>query len=1099
MHALFHTRIRIALHGIMLLGIISSALGFSAASAAHAREAGNAPPASGAVAVPGQERSQSGWFSIIWGDGPEGKARTLYTLTDAGGQTTLLQLDERLARSLGGVLSLNHKWVSVGGILSAAPSGVGAPPTLNVTSIALAPAPGSKVPGGDFSPAVTGSKPWITIMCKFSDQAIEPKDLAFFQGMYASTKPGLDHYWRELSYDIANVLGSAATGWFVLPHPEAYYNPSDTAGGTNLSTLANDCIGAADPVVNYALFTGINMMFNTDFDNGWAWGGSRYTTLDGVTRSWSITWEPPWAYGNISVIAHEMGHGFGLPHSSGNYGLVYDNAWDVMSEDRFNCAAATDPVYGCIAQHTISWHKDLLGWIPPGQVYTAPDNINATITLERLALPQTGSYKMAKIPIYQSGTHFYTLEARQLTGYDVKLAGAAVIIHEVDTTRDIPAHVIDIDLNGNTGDAGAMWTVGETFSDPSAGVTVHVDAATASGFQVTINTSAFWTVSGYVRNGVGAGLRGVRMNGLPSAAITDANGFYSSQVVNGWNGTVIPEMLNYTYSPTSLTYTNVSSNRPDQNYTGTYVPSGNPILLVDDDDNNPDVRPSYTDALTALGKTYDVWDTKYSDNEPDAATLAYYQMVIWFTGVGYGPSTGPGAEAESALGTWLNGSGCYLLSSQDYFWSRGLTSFASTYLGASSITSDVSQTSVTGLGSVFTGLGPYSLSYPFLNYSDRILPDASAENAFGGDQGNAAVDKNGGTYRTAYLGFPVEAIALPADRQQVLGTFLNWCSATVVVPPVPHGVQASFGTHADKVQVTWSASVEATYYEVYRNSSDSAAGASLLFSPTATLFDDTTAVTGSIYWYFVKACNTAGCSGFSLSDSGYRGLNGTTYLPLVLRNTTSLCSVAPTLIYPANGSSLDNLIPLYQWDSGQDPSATSIRMQVARDPGFTQIAFSMGGGNPHGPYQLRYNWNLDPGTLYYWRVYLMCGDSLKGPYSTVWSFTSGSGGTILPAPNLVAPPNGTVLPGVSTTLEWTAVSGAVEYFANWWIPNNGSYISTAYGTSLVPFYLDPSATFQWIAAARNNYAWGDDSVTWTFTTGPAAPVGSQCSPACFSA
>ena len=395
---------------------------------------------------------------------------------------------------------------------------------------------------------------------------------------------------------------------------------------------------------------------------------------------------------------------------------------------------------------------------------------------------------------------------------------------------------------------------------------------------------------------------------------------------------------------------------------------------------------------------------------------------------------------------------------------------------------------------MFTGLGPYTLSYPFYNYSDRILPDATAENAFGGDQGNAAVDKNGGTYRSAYLGFPVEAIALPADRQQVLGTFLNWCTATVVVPPVPHGVYATFGVYPDRVQVTWAPSVGATYYEVYRNSSDSTSGATLLNSPTAALFNDTTAAPGSIYWYFVKACNSAGCSGFSLSDSGFRGVNGTTYLPLILRNASRACSVAPTLIYPANGSLLDTLIPLYQWDNGQDPNATAARIQVARDPGFTQIATEWWIGMAHGPYQMRDYWNLDPGTLYYWRTFLMCGQSQQSPYSTVWTFTSGSGGVILPAPELVAPPNGTLLPGVSTTLEWTAVSGAVEYFANWWIPNYGGYISRTSGTQLVPFYLDANSTFQWIAAARNNYAWGSDSVTWTFTTGAAAPGSTRALP-----
>ena len=41
------------------------------------------------------------------------------------------------------------------------------------------------------------------------------------------------------------------------------------------------------------------------------------------------------------------------------------------------------------------------------------------------------------------------------------------------------------------------------------------------------------------------------------------------------------------------------------------------VLLVDDDDNAPDVRGSYTAALDALDVDYQVWDTANSDNEPD--------------------------------------------------------------------------------------------------------------------------------------------------------------------------------------------------------------------------------------------------------------------------------------------------------------------------------------------------------------------------------------------------------------------------------------------------------------------------------------------------
>lgn len=441
--------------------------------------------------VEGQTWSKSGLFTIVWGDSREGADQMVYFLTDEGGQKTVLALDEKLAQPMGGVLALNGKRVTIQGIWAAPLAGQSMPTVMKVISISLAaPLSGAEIEEGGVLGAVVGSKPWVTIMCKFSDFAVEPKNLAYFQGMYANSYPGLDHFWRELSYNTANVAGSNAYGWFVLPHTEAYYNPTNTAGGADLNKLVADCTAAANPTVNFSGYVGINMMFNTDFDNGWAWGGSAFLSLDGVTKTWSVTWEPPWAYEDISVIQHEMGHGFGLPHSSGNYGATYDNAWDVMSKDRYNCAAATHATYGCVAQHTISYHKDKLGWIAAGDKFTLNLGSKAAVVLERLALPtdttSDNNLKMVQIPIGGSATHFYTVEVRRRNGYDTKLAGNAVIIHEVDTTRTRPAYVIDTDGNGVTSDAGAMFVVGETFSDATNKISVHVESESATGFSVII-------------------------------------------------------------------------------------------------------------------------------------------------------------------------------------------------------------------------------------------------------------------------------------------------------------------------------------------------------------------------------------------------------------------------------------------------------------------------------------------------------------------------------------------------------------------------------------------------------------------------------------
>ena len=426
-----------------------------------------------------QTVSMTGWLTIIWSDAPDGSPAIdpIYILADDKQQTQLL-IDE----SLGDVLSLDRQRVKLSGTQEL--SSQSGENIIEVESIELA-----DIQAQNLEALTSGSQPFISIMCKFSDIGDEPKNLAYFQNMYDNTYPGLNHYWQEASYNIINTNGSTAVGWYTLPQPRSYYV---YGGELDHHRAAVDCTGVADNDINFANYIGINLMFNYELD-GYAWGGGHYLTLDGVSKVWNMTWEPPWGYSSITVMSHEMGHAFGLPHSSGNYGETYDNRWDVMSNGWTDCSRSTHAIYGCLGQQTISYHRDKLGWISAGEKYIVNDKSYATITLEQLTQPQTNNYKMAKIPINGSSSNYYTVEVRRQVGYDVKLPGQAVIIHEVNTGRSRPAYVIDADGNGNTGDAGAMWLTGETFVDAINNIKVTVDSASATGFQVTIQNDAVLT------------------------------------------------------------------------------------------------------------------------------------------------------------------------------------------------------------------------------------------------------------------------------------------------------------------------------------------------------------------------------------------------------------------------------------------------------------------------------------------------------------------------------------------------------------------------------------------------------------------------------
>jgi len=90
-------------------------------------------------------------------------------------------------------------------------------------------------------------------------------------------------------------------------------------------------------------------------------------------------------------------------------------------------------------------------------------------------------------------------------------------------------------------------------------------------------------------------------------------------------------------------------------------------------------------------------------------------------------------------------------------------------------------------------------------------------------------------------------------------------------PSPPTNVSASDGIYVDKVQVTWATSANADSYTVYRATQNYfwATKTALGATPNTT-FDDTTASVGKTYYYWVKATNSYGTSGFSAYDMGYR-------------------------------------------------------------------------------------------------------------------------------------------------------------------------------------------------------------------------------------
>jgi len=179
---------------------------------------------------------------------------------------------------------------------------------------------------------------------------------------------------------------------------------------------------------------------------------------------------------------------------------------------------------------------------------------------------------------------------------------------------------------------------------------------------------------------------------------------------------------------------------------------------------------------------------------------------------------------------------------------------------------------------------------------------------------------------------------------------------------------------------------------------------------------------------------------------------------------------SPTLVSPANGATWVPLTTTLSWNAVT---------------GATSYEFMIWTGSLQNP-----TWGpvytpttatsivktLSPGVTWSWAVYAVA-NGVWGVISLQRSFTTCN------VPTLLSPANGATWLPLTTTLSWTAVSGANDYkvvvFTSTWTSKD--WLTT--GTSMTLSY-DPSTTWSWHVAASpdNGVTWGSWSATWTFTT-----------------
>lgn len=232
---------------------------------------------------------------------------------------------------------------------------------------------------------------------------------------------------------------------------------------------------------------------------------------------------------------------------------------------------------------------------------------------------------------------------------------------------------------------------------------------------------------------------------------------------------------------------------------------------------------------------------------------------------------------------------------------------------------------------------------------------------------------------------------------------LRWntdTTACLPVPSAPAGVVASDGTYSDHIRVTWNAASYATVYEVWRNSTNNSATAAVIHNyVTATSYDDAYIVPGQTYYYWIKAKNSKGTSGFSVSDFGFAAV---------------LPPAAPTGVSASDGDYTD--IVLVTWLAVPGATGYEVWRNTADNSGSaTQIASAVNGTSYADT-------TVSIGqTYYYWTK----ARNVSGAGSFSAS-DSGHAYVAAPAaPSGVTASDGTYPDGIRVS--WLAAAGALSY------------------------------------------------------------------------
>lgn len=311
-------------------------------------------------------------------------------------------------------------------------------------------------------------------------------------------------YYHEVSYGKLTIQ-SDFFGWYKLPYSKAHYgkdcisiDDADCSGLDQSYQIADEVMPALQKDVNffnydYYVFIHSGPGQETSGDRNDVWsvtymGGVWIRTNSKTLTKFSIVPEIE-AKGNVpyGVWCLEFGHNLGLPdlYNTNNHKTIL-GPWELMDEGSFN---GNPP--GSSPAHMTAWGKIQLGFISGPMLATAYPTVNSTFTVDPTEIASTNVHAIRIWPtIAPNSSQYYLVEVRTKSGFDSALPTEGVLITYVDETLLIgPVRVMDArpkqpDLEG------AVWNVGQTFTDAKNNLVVKIIGKVANSYRITVTSNS---------------------------------------------------------------------------------------------------------------------------------------------------------------------------------------------------------------------------------------------------------------------------------------------------------------------------------------------------------------------------------------------------------------------------------------------------------------------------------------------------------------------------------------------------------------------------------------------------------------------------------